>query len=276
MRLGRVSSRYGVRFEGRPLMRGTTLTLGRWGKAFLLAGFGLIALGRGEVAAQSVFDPYLPYSGDYASSSFPSVPNNLALPGSARDVGDYNNPQGAISRYNTFQSYVNGVESGAVRGGGLGGRASQPSGYEGGYVANREADREFARWEAERDRRYRMAMAEKDPARKAAMFKAIARMRPPTSTRAPRAQTATAAAPRTMQPAEPPRVDRKEALAAEALKGIEGAAPSTTNSGTTVRLPATNSTDPRNNNRRSGVSVPLNRPAMEGERNGSSTPPSRP
>ena len=59
--------------------------------------------------AQGVFDPYRSESRDYAAAVRPITPNNLALPGAAREAGGFSDSGGGGSRFNTFERDVDGL-----------------------------------------------------------------------------------------------------------------------------------------------------------------------
>jgi hypothetical protein len=180
-----------------------------------------------ESPAQNLFDPYQPDSANYSSSSFPTLPNNLALPGQAREASDYLRGS-ANSRYNTFERYLEGQE-GSFGGGTRGGigvpyfetaRGTNQR-YQRAYAPGAAAEREFYAYEAERERLYTAAMKERDPAKRAKLLRELSRMQRPRE-----------AANRNSQPRRPeprrsnattsvkpttPRSSSSEALAADAL-----------------------------------------------------------
>lgn len=110
-----------------------------------------------NAAGQNVFNPYMPYNSQYYSAIVPTIPNNLAMPGAAREAREYEaEARGSgISRYNSFDRWAAEYDrevSGGV-GGGRGGDARGLS-YDPrrpdlsrdpnrAYVPNREADRKF-------------------------------------------------------------------------------------------------------------------------------------
>ena len=151
------------------------------------------ASGQGMISA----DPYLPYSYQYYNYTTPVMPNNLALPGAARDAAAYG-AQGSsygMSRYNSFGRWMENYETDVS--GRRPGSAGASSRYDPRRPALRESDRRFveredrrnqdyfdqesvrARIAIERDRYYAAASREKDPTRRAAFLRFVKRLSDP-------------------------------------------------------------------------------------------------
>ncbi len=166
-----------------------------------VAALGLVAAWAGAAPAQSVFNPYMPYNGDLYNYIVPTMPVNLALPGAAREAAAFESipPGGGLSRYNTFDRWLNDYESDVTRGRrtGSGGSTARDRDDPTRYIPNREADRGFfergerrdsvfateeanrARIARERDRYYAAAVRERDPARRAAYLKVVSALANP-------------------------------------------------------------------------------------------------
>jgi hypothetical protein len=299
-------------------MRGTTSKLGQRFLPLVLAT-GLSLLVNTKASAQSSFDPYRPESRNYNTSSFPTLPNNLALPGAARSAEEYLAPSGRTSRYNTFERFMNGDDDGvfgAERSGGSGrsdrrggigvpyyeayrqnDRASQKP-----YVPNRESEKAFRDFEAERDRRYKLAMKEKNVVKRSKLLEDIAKMPLPRSSadrnadpnRMPKAKaaasgaaagdrtrTAPAAAGIGATTGTKPGLSVSESMAAERLKNSSlgsvehdglldspATADPAGDSAARVRAPSTRGIDTRSNEarRRPNTTGTPARPPLPGER----------
>jgi len=176
---------------------------------------------------QSVFDPYQPDSSPYISSSFPTLPNNLALPGQAREASEYQNSTTGRSSGGAFDRFVNDDDSdfgsfGAQRRGGIGvpyfdvARQSDRT-VRRDSPAVTKADKAFLAFEADKTRRYQNAMKQKDPAQRAKLLREVAQMQPPQST------SSRGAEPRKTTPkrVEAARPGTSEALAAQALAEVK-------------------------------------------------------
>ncbi len=167
------------------------------------AAFGLASAWAGTASAQFIFDPYQPLNADYYNFTSAAQPVNFALPGAAREAAAlYSTPAGGgLSRYNTFDRWLQDYESDSVRGrrSGAGGSSDRDRNDPNRYIPNREADRGFyereerrdgqlldaettrARIARERDRYYAAAGREKDPARRAAYLKVVKALSDPKS-----------------------------------------------------------------------------------------------
>ncbi len=189
--------------------------------------WGIVAIGLiawdASAMAQSSFDPYRPESSSYDSSSYPTQPNNLALPNAAREANEYaNNPRGpGSSRFNSFERYLNeGVDSEALSAPRRGPSAGVPyynayrrydREYQRDYVPNRVADRAFSSDTARRERLYQAALRERDPVKRSKILRDYHQ--------AVRTRPTPARSADPTRPATSPRVDRAEALYGEALSG---------------------------------------------------------
>ncbi len=216
--------------------RGGVVLLGALG----LAGWSISASG------QSLIDPYQPDSAPYYTSSFPSLPNNLALPGQAREAGEYQRNVG-VSRYNTYDRYINDqdnrVDPISQRGRSVGGigvpyydAVRQNDGtFQRDFKPTRDADRNLLAYEAERTRRYTAAMKEKDPVKRAKLLKEVSRMQMPKQTPG---RTTEPRSPELPKAAAAPPLSADEALAAEALSGMKSVIPEAGSAGTGLRVRA--------------------------------------
>ena len=237
--------------------------------AFVIVGLG-IAAGSGNAIGQNLVDPYQPFSSSYSSSSFPTLPNNLALPGQAREAGEYNRSS-TSSRYNTFDRYRDDGDEfqtgGSRRGSGIGVpyyQSARPASktFQREYAPAVEADRKFYAYEVERDRRYAEAMKEKDPTKRAKLLREVARMQMPRGgvnrTSDPRRLPAPRSNPSASSTTPP---STTEPLAPGARAGTRPAV-----SGTSPTTAAPGARPPSTGGRRQGPSpLPSRRPPMPSE-----------
>jgi hypothetical protein len=227
---------------GARFMISTTTRLARTGLVLTIAALGIA--GRADRASgQYRLDPYRPDSAQYESFVFPIVPNNLGLPGAAREAAEYNAAATGGSRFNTFERYLQendlDLSSSSSRRSGPGvpyydslGRTN--SGRSSTYAPGREAARKIAEYEArlqqietQRNRLYAAALREKDPIKKDSILREYRDLSKQLESRTLPSSTGregdTLRAPARMAPASAtPRRSASENLAAEAL-----AAPST-------------------------------------------------
>ncbi len=207
-------------------MSSTTSRTLRPGYGLALAALGLFS-GANPASGQQTFDPYRPEQAPYNSSSFPSQPNNYALPNAAREASEYDATAAGAgtggSRFNTFDRYMSGSA------GDLFSNRRAPTGagvpyydsyrrldstFGRSYNPNSESDRnfnerpsEFTRRATERDRLYKLYTRERDPARRAQLYREMqnpAEARGAAAPAAPAAPTARGGAPRRVAPTTPP------------------------------------------------------------------------
>jgi hypothetical protein len=163
-----------------------------------VAALGLASAWTATASAQNTFNPYLPYNADLYNFVVPTQPTNLALPGAAREAAAFDSIPGGggISRFNSFDRWLDNYESDMARGRRTG-SGSVDRNDPNRYIPNREADRGFyeregqrdnrlfeaettrARIARERDRYYAAASRERDPARRAAYLKVVAALANP-------------------------------------------------------------------------------------------------
>ncbi len=162
--------------------------------ALAVAAVALGLVARPESASgQNTFNPYMPYNSQYYSYVVPSIPNNVALPGAVRDLQQYGAEENGnfnSSRFNSFDRWaaeydadVSGRRSGGTRGTSSG---RLDLSRDRAYAPVREAERKFQKHEEERDRiaiqrdnYFAAASRTKDPARKAAYLRVVARLADP-------------------------------------------------------------------------------------------------
>jgi hypothetical protein len=268
-------------------MISTTKRLGRAGLVLSIAALGLAAR-VDRACGQYRADPYRPDSAQYDAFVFPIVPNNLGLPGAAREAAEYNSIGGG-SRYNTFDRFLleNDLDSPPAT------RRRPPVGagvpyYEyierresargRNYAPNREADRRIAEYEdkqanleARRNQLYGKALREKDPTKKAAILREYRDLAKVSDLRSqPFSASREPAAPRTTAPARMlPAIPRSDAVDTDPVPPVM--APATvpnTGTGTNAarsRTPATTPSTPTRRSRPEDL-LPESRPLLPSER----------